>query len=191
MDPRRKLTSVSSRKKREVEVNGNTEARSAGRAILWGWLLCGVLDITSAIVISIAHNGSPIRMLQGIAGAVLGPQTFNYGFATAAMGLAMHFGVAFAATIVFYGLSRRIPAMVDWPAPAGILYGIFWLLVMYRGVIPLMAALRPLYLSNPPRRSLPALWPLPVLVHMTCVGLPIALAVRRFGPRPRGSRAAA
>jgi len=163
--------------------------RSAGRAILWAWLLCGVLDITSAILISLANRGSPIRMLQGIAGAVLGPAAFEGGFATAALGLAMHFGVALAAASIFYGLSRRIPAMVEWAVPSGILFGVAWLLVMYRGVIPLLAALRPLYLSNVVKRPLPALWPLPVLVHMTCVGLPIALAVRRSGPWPRGNRA--
>jgi hypothetical protein len=99
----------------------------------------------------------------------------------------MHFGVAFTATTIFYWLSRRIPAMVDWAVPSGIVFGVFWLLVMYRGVIPLTAALRTLYLDNV-KRSLPALWPLPLFVHMTCVGLPIALAVRRFGPWPRGSR---
>ena len=159
--------------------------RSAGKAILAGGLLCGVLDISSAVIIAIANGGSPVRMLQGIAGALLGPQTFEHGFATAAMGLAMHFGVAFTATAIFYALSRRIPAMVEWAVPAGILYGVFWLLVMYRGVIPLAAALRPLYLSNAPKRPLPALWPLPLLVHIVCVGLPIALAVKRFGPAPK------
>jgi hypothetical protein len=177
-------------KGREFALIDEDGARSRGRAIFLGWVLCGVLDITSAIVIALANNGSPIRMLQGIAGAVLGPQTYDYGFATAAMGLAMHFGVAFAATVIFYWLSRRIPAMVDHAVLAGILYGVFWLLVMYRGVIPLMAALRPLYLANAPKRPLPPLFPLPILVHMTCVGLPIALAVRRFGPRPAGARKA-
>ena len=162
--------------------------RSAGRAILWGWLSCGVLDITSAIVISIASGSTPIRMLQGIAGAVLGAKAFERGFATAAMGLAMHFLVALTATLVFYGLSRRIPAMVEHAVPAGLLFGVFWLLVMYRGVIPLLAALRPLYLENVVKRPPPPLWPLPVLVHMTCVGLPIALAVRAFGPRPQPDR---
>ena len=162
-------------------------ARSAGRAILWGGVICGVLDITSAIIIALANGGSPVRMLQGIAGALLGPVTFQGGVATAALGLAMHFGVAFTATAVFYWLSRRFPAMVEWAVPSGFLYGIVWLLVMYRGVIPLTAALRTLYLSNVVKRPLPALWPLPLLVHMTCVGLPIALAVRRFGPWPRGA----
>jgi hypothetical protein len=166
------------------------EGRSARRAILWGWLLCGVLDILSAIIISITSGSTPIRMLQGIAGALLGPKTFEWGFATATMGLAMHFLVALTATLVFYWLSRRIPAMVEHPVVSGILYGAFWLLVMYRGVIPLLAALRPLYLDNVVKRPLPALWPLPLLVHMTCVGLPIALAVSRFGPRPRSDRSA-
>jgi hypothetical protein len=166
---------------------GTGPVRSARRAILWGGLTCGVLDITSAVIISLENKGSPIRMLQGIAGAVLGPVTFEGGFATAALGLTMHFGVAFAATAIFYWLSRRIPAMVEWAVPSGLLFGVFWLLVMYRGVIPLMTALRPLYLSNVIKRPPPALWPLPLLVHMTCVGLPIALAVRHFGPRPRGA----
>ncbi len=160
-------------------------ARSARRAIVWAWLSCGVLDITSAIIISIAYGSTPIRMLQGIAGAVLGPLTFDWGFATATMGLAMHFLVALTATLVFYGLSRRIPAMVERPVVSGILFGVFWLLVMYRGVIPLLATLRPLYLAGVVKRPLPALWPLPLLVHMTCVGLPIAFSVSRFGPERR------
>ena len=165
---------------------GTRPARSAGRAILWGGLICGVLDISSAVIISLANRGSPVRMLQGIAGALLGPVSFQGGFATAALGLVMHFGVAFTATAIFYWLSRRFPAMVEWAVPSGLLYGVVWLLVMYRGVIPLTAALRTLYLSNV-KRSLPALWPLPFFVHMFCVGLPIALAVRHFGPRPRGT----
>jgi len=163
--------------------------RSAGRAIVWGWLLCGVLDITSAVLLALSNKGSPFRMLQGIAGAVLGSAALEGGWATAAMGLAMHFGVALAAASFFFRLSRRIPAMVDHAVLAGLLYGIFWLLVMYRGVVPLLADLRPLYLASAPRRPLPALWPWPVLVHMACVGLPISLAVRLFGPPPRENRA--
>ena len=165
---------------------GTGPVRSAKRAIRWGGLICGVLDITSAIIIALANGGSPVRMLQGIAGALLGPVTFEGGAATAALGLAMHFGIAFTATAIFFWLSRRIPAMVEWAVPSGIVYGVVWLLVMSRGVIPLTAALRTLDLSNV-KRTLPALWPLPLLVHMTCVGLPIALAVRRFGPWPRGA----
>ena len=165
-------------------MNEDAGGRSRGRAIFWGWILCGVLDITSAVIISIQAGSSPVRMLQGIAGAVLGPKTFEYGFATAAMGLVMHFCVALAATAIFYWLSRRIPAMGNWWVLAGIAWGILWLLVMYRGVIPLLRELRPLYLANAPKRPLPAIFPVPFFVHIVCVGLPIAFAVWRFGPRP-------
>ena len=167
-----------------MSANADQRHRSAGRAILWGGLICGVLDITSAVVISLSNGGSPVRMLQGIASALLGPMSFQGGPATAALGLAMHFGIAFTATAVFYLLSRRFPVMVEWAVPSGLLFGVFWLLVMYRGAIPLTAALRSLYLDNV-KRSLPDLWPLPFFVHMFCVGLPIALAVRYFGPSAR------
>jgi hypothetical protein len=159
--------------------------RSAGRAIVAAGLLCGVLDIASAIVISLSSSG-PIHMLQGIAGAILGPAAFRGGAVTAALGLAMHFCVAFSAASIFYLLSRRFPVLVESPVVGGFAFGIFWLFVMYRGVVPLSAAFRTLYLTNV-KRTLPALWPLPILVHMTCVGLPIALAVRRFGPVPGGA----
>jgi len=152
---------------------------SVRRAVLTAWLACGILDITSAVVITIASGGRPMRMLQGIAAAVLGPRSFDMGIATAILGLAMHFLVALAATLAFFALSRRFPAMVEHPIASGILYGVFWLLVMYRGVIPLLAALRPLYIANAPKRPLPDIWPLPFFVHIVCVGLPISLAVSR------------
>jgi len=157
---------------------------SARRAILWAWLACGILDMTSAIVLTIAGGSKPIRMFQGIAASVLGPQSFEMGAATAILGFAMHFLVALCATLVFYFASRRWPAMLERPVLSGILFGVFWLLVMYRGVIPVLSALRPLYIPNAPRRPLPDIWPVPLLVHMTCVGLPIALAISRLGPRP-------
>jgi hypothetical protein len=31
-------------------------ARSAGRAILWGGLICGVLDVSSAVIIAVANG---------------------------------------------------------------------------------------------------------------------------------------
>ena len=161
---------------------------SVRRAILWAWLACGILDITSAVVITIANGSKPARMLQGIAASVLGPQSFKMGAATAILGLAMHFLVALSATLVFYVASRRWPAMLANPLVSGILFGVFWLLVMYRGVIPALAALRPLWIANPPKRPLPDLWPVPLFVHMTCVGLPIALAMSRFAPRPARGR---
>ena len=164
---------------------------SVRRAVLTAWLACGILDIASAVVITIASGGRPVRMLQGIAAAVLGPRSFDMGIATAILGLAMHFLVALTATLVFFALSRRFPVMVEHPIVSGFLYGVFWLLVMYRGVIPLLAALRPLYIANAPKRPLPDIWPLPFFVHIVCVGLPISLAISRAPAPPRRSDASA
>jgi len=164
-----------------------TTTRSVRRAILWAWLACGCLDITSAVVITILGGSKPTRMLQGIAASVIGPQSFEMGAPTAILGLVMHFLVALSATLVFYLASRQWPAMLEHPVVSGILFGVFWLLVMYRGVIPALSALRPMWVANAPKRPLPELWPVPLLVHMSCVGLPIALAMSRFAPRP-GSR---
>src|SRR5436190_21616064 len=98
---------------------------SVRRAILWAWLACGILDGTSAIVITIASGGKPLRMFQGIAASVIGPQSFDMGAATVIMGFAMHFLVALCATLVFYLASRRWPAMLEWPVLSGILFGVF------------------------------------------------------------------
>ena len=149
------------------------------RAIVVAWLACGILDITSAVIITLDAGSKPMRMLQGIAASVLGPQSFEMGVPTAILGLAMHFLVALTATLVFYAASRRFPTVVAHPLVSGILFGVFWLLVMYRGVIPLIAAVRPLYLANAPKRPLPEIWPIPLLVHIICVGLPISLAISR------------
>jgi hypothetical protein len=42
-------------------------------AILWGGLACGVLDITAALLVYGYFGAKPLRLLQGIAGGLLGP----------------------------------------------------------------------------------------------------------------------
>jgi hypothetical protein len=152
------------------------------RAILWGGLICGVLDIISACVeASIQFDMKPVRLLQGVAGALLGPAALKGGWATALLGLVMHFAVAFTVTAVFYGLSRRFPILIRWPVPSGLAYGALIFLVMFRGVIPLTTALKSLYLP-PFTPTLPRLRLAQFLIHLFCIGLPIALVARRFAP---------
>src|SRR5262245_47384264 len=83
---------------------------STTQAILSGWLLCGVLDITAACVQSWIQAGrAPAAVLKGVASALWGRAALDAGAGMAAIGLAMHFTVALTATLIFYGLSR-------WPA---------------------------------------------------------------------------
>ena len=149
------------------------------RAIVWGGLLCGILDISAAFVLSwaIARVG-PVRILQGIAEALLGPVSAQGGAASAALGLLMHFSVAFFWAAVYALLARRFPALLRWTVPAGLVYGAFVWIVMYRVVIPLVPVVNALYLTTFDR-AIPRLRLRQVVVHFLCVGLPIALAARR------------
>lgn len=147
----------------------SVENRNPVRGLLLGGLLCGILDISSAVIISLWNHRSPVRMLQGIASGLVGPRSFEGGSATAAFGLFLHFFIAFSAATVFFLVSRRLGFLIRHPVISGLLYGICVYIVMYWVVVPLSAIHR-----HP--TSLSAI-PLPVIVHMFCVGLPISLGV--------------
>ena len=142
------------------------------RALAYGALAVGVLDITDAFVFSFVRRGtSPIAVLQGIAGGLLGRDTASGGLTTAALGLLFHFTIATCVVSVYHVASRRLPVLAERPLLLGPAYGVavFW--AMYYIVLPLSALN-----ASPP-------YPLPTLVnglliHMLGVGLPAALSAR-------------
>jgi uncharacterized membrane protein YagU involved in acid resistance len=151
--------------------------RSMSRTILTvlaGGLLAGLLDITYACVASWVLRGtSPVRILQSVASGLLGASSFDGGAATAVLGTILHFFIACTAAFVYFGASQKLRALARMPFVWGPLYGIAIYVFMNYVVLPLSAV--------PPRAT-----PLPLgivvtglLVHMFCIGLPIALAVRR------------
>jgi hypothetical protein len=141
------------------------------KAIGLAWLIAGVLDITSAFVIAELKGTGSIRMLRGIASGLLGSRAFEGGWATAGLGLAIHFLIALAAASVFYAASGRVSFLTQQPVVSGLLYGIAVYVFMYWIVVPLAFATSRHSIS----RDVIA-----VLVHMFLIGLPIALVVRRF-----------
>ena len=162
---------------------------SARRAILFGGLITGALDISAAFFLAGTKGVGPVRVLHGIAEALIGPASQGGGGATAALGLLMHFAIATSWTAAFYLLSRRYPALVEHPAVSGPLYGALVFILMYRVVLPLVVAVNALYLTAPDKTLPPLRWRM-LVVHLACVGLPIALAVSRLGPPPRRAAAA-
>jgi hypothetical protein len=152
----------------------STTERTAVRAIVAAGLLCGVLDISAAFLTWIPQGVYPARLLQGIASGALGRDSFDGGLATAALGLSIHFLIAFIAATVFYGASRKLTFLTERPLVFGPPYGVAVYLVMYWIVMPLSRLnRRPVTLSY----SL-----LAIVTHIVCVGTPIALMVSRFGP---------
>src|SRR5262245_40880468 len=115
----------------------SASSRSFGRALLWGGSIAGVLDIGAAVVLTLLRGSTVPKMLQGIASAALGPVSYELGAVTVALGLLMHFAIAFAWTALFLAASRRIPFLLRQPLPVGLAYGSLVYLAMYRVVLPL------------------------------------------------------
>jgi hypothetical protein len=149
-----------------------TPAVQALPAILLGGFTCGVLDITAALVVYGFFGLKPLRLLQGIAGGLLGPRTYTGGLATALLGLLCHFLIAFLAATVYVTLSRAVPFLIQHALVSGPLYGIAVYFFMNRIVVPLSAATKYPFSFK--------MMLIGVVIHIFCVGLPISLAARRF-----------
>jgi hypothetical protein len=108
-----------------------------------------------------------MRSLQGIAAGVLGSRSFHGGLPTALLGLFCHFFIAFSAATVYLTASRWIPFLLAHAVISGVAVYFF----MNRVVVPLAGAIKyPFSLQ---------LLVIGVVIHIFCVGLPIALVVRR------------
>ena len=148
-----------------------TNNSRAFAAIFCAGLLCGLMDITAAFITWWPKGVKPPRLLQGVAAGWLGPNSFNGGMATAALGLAFHFLIAFTAAFVFYVASRHLAFMIRQPVVSGLLYGIMVYLVMYWLVMPLSN----FHGTKTVTSSIVA-----IITHIICVGLPISLVIHRF-----------
>jgi hypothetical protein len=152
-------------------MTGTSRSRAIQTVLLAG-LTAGVLDITAAIVFYARLGAQTVPMLQGIASGLLGKAAFSGGLATAALGLLCHFFIATSAAGLYYMLSRRVPFLIQHTVVSGALYGVAVYFFMSLVVVPLSAiGPRPFVLGD-------AL--VGIAIHVCCVGLPIALVVRRF-----------
>jgi len=130
-----------------------------------------------------AYGFGPLRLLKGVAGGLLGRSAIQGGFATAALGLAMHFTMALTVTTIFYALSRRLHCPKSfgesWLWDCSMSVGFLRSTTFATATVPVMGS-----------QSLPAhanliqatngWWQL--IIHLFCVGLPIALVMHRYAP---------
>lgn len=147
--------------------------KSAVLEAIWrGGALCGVLDITAALIVYGSFGVKPGRLLQGIASGLLGSKAFDGGLATALLGLFLHFFIAFGATAVFVASSRWVILLVQHAYISGPLYGVFVYFFMQNIVIPLSAARKGPFAFK--------MMVIGVVIHIFCIGLPISLMTRRY-----------
>lgn len=145
--------------------------RGALRAIVIAGLIVGAMDITSAIILAILRGSTAMRLLQFVASGLLGRQAFEGGVTAAAIGLALHFVVAFGVVTVFWLASRWWPILRRRPVISGITYGLIVFAVMNLIVLPLSAA-KPRHVLS---RDL-----IQIAIHMFIIGVPASLLIRRF-----------
>jgi hypothetical protein len=143
------------------------------RAILWGGLAAGVLDLAAAFVNSGLRGRGPVLVMHSIASGLLGAKAYQSGAGAAALGVALHFLIAFGATAVYYAASRKLDFLVRQAIVCGALYGIAVYWFMNLVVLPLSAV--PFKVSYTATALITGMG-----IHIFCVGLPIALVVRRY-----------
>ena len=141
------------------------------QAIFWGGLVAGILDAVDGVIAYGTQGLNPIQALQYIASGALGQSAFQGGLATAALGAAFHFSIAWVAAAVFVLATRQLEILKTHAVPAGLLYGAAVYFFMNYLVLPLSAVAAStlnvgLFLNG-------------VIGHALFVGLPISLFARR------------
>jgi hypothetical protein len=138
-------------------------------AIAAGGGIAGALDLTQACILFGA------RVPFGVAAGLLGVEAARHGGAgTYALGVCLHFFIAFSAATIYYAASRKLPFLAEYPLVCGLFFGVAVELVMSYIVLPLSA----LHAKGPYELNDVLLG---LGVHMVIVGLPISFSVWRFG----------
>ena len=139
--------------------------------------MVGVLDAIDAVVFFGLRGVAPIRIFQSIASGLLGRAAFQGGVATAALGVALHFFIAFVIVTTFVIASARMHLLTRHAVVFGLLYGVLAYAVMNLVVVPLSAAGRPSFAAPVLVNGL--------LIHALGIGLPSALFARAAADRRR------
>jgi uncharacterized membrane protein YagU involved in acid resistance len=132
------------------------------------------MDISAALTVyGLFYKIVPLRLLQGVASGALGQSAYQGGVPVAALGMLCHFVIAFGAATAYYLVSRKMRFLIDQAELCGVLYGIIVYFAMQNLILPLSrAAPRPFNYRS---------MIVGLAIHMCCVGMPIALGVRRWG----------
>ena len=138
-------------------------------------VLTGVTDGLFSSVLNVAfYNSTVQRLFQGVASTLLGAGAFGGGNLTFAIGVLMHFGVAFGWSVVFLLIVKRARWIYNLRnSPYGVvkvasLYGPFIWMVMSLAVIPLL-------LQRPPAINIR--WLVQLIGHIPFVGVPIVWSI--------------
>ena len=142
------------------------------KAILFGGLIAGTLDILAAIAQTMMAGRDPLNMLKFIASGIFGNAAFA-GDEYAAYGLFFHFCIATIWSAILFTLYTKIKFFAKNWIVTGLVYGFFVWLMMNRVVLPL---------SNTPELTFKFGRPMlkSMIIIITAVGLPLAYLTKRY-----------
>ena len=157
----------------DLETSPAMEKPHPLKVILYSGLTVGVLDGIAATVSSAVRGGNPIRVFQYVASGLLGQSAFEGGWATYALGLLLHFAVAFGASTVFISAGRLVPMISRIPFYiSGPIYGVIVYFIMRDIVLPMSLVTRLNYSASASAIG--------IIIHILFVGIPIAFINSRF-----------
>jgi hypothetical protein len=142
-------------------------------SILWIGLVAGTLDISENLVFNGLRGITPWRVFQYIASGLIGMRSFQSGWASVWLGVAIHYAIALAWTAIFYAACLRFSKILRHPVLWGLVYGGVVYLVMNLLVLPHSGV------PHPPAAISLASRINAVLALLFCIGLPISFLVRR------------
>jgi hypothetical protein len=148
-----------------ISLSTTAQKTSLALPILVGGGVAGLLDMTSAYITFGRYM--PI----GIAGGLVGAAGRHISVGQYALGLFLHYFIAFSAAAVYCLASKRLEFLRDHFLVCGLFYGIAVFLVMQLVVLPLSA-----YHAMGPYQYRGLVEGL--LAHMFLIGLPISISLR-------------
>lgn len=152
-----------------------TASASFLKTVAAGGLTVGVLDCAAATISSGLRGVRFTQVWQYVASGLLGRDSYSYGWRSVALGLIIHFFIAFSVATVYYLASRRFPVLIRQAVLSGLLYGIGVYFFMGYVVSPLSHAARLPFSAGSLLTGL--------FIHVFFVGLPAALITRYFAGR--------
>lgn len=142
--------------------------------VVWIGLVAGTLDISENIIFNAFRHITPWMIFQYIASGLIDGRSFTMGGASVALGVGIHYTIAMTWTVIFYLLSRKLLVLTRQATICGIVYGGVVYVIMNFVVLPVTRV--------PHARAAATLASRVsgVLALLFCIGLTVALLVKRF-----------
>ncbi|TDH28632.1 hypothetical protein EXU57_00715 [Segetibacter sp. 3557_3] len=136
-------------------------------------LVVGTLDITAALLYYFVKTGNnPVLILKYIASALFGKAAYSSGNKMIVAGLALHFIIAFAFTLLFFLIYQAFNLLRRSILLTGIIYGLFIWVVMNLIVVPLSKIpAQPFNLENRIAN---------MIMLNVCIGLPLSYMAANY-----------